>query len=247
MITTAGKLPLNLNRRDLAARALLQETQVDPQTSPKILQAMEHWGYHLLPKAHPACPGYGGLMVAIRDQPTGRHFDPETIRLQLANGRNGPEWTTLKLQPLFSGSRFVWPGRITLTDRIDKQVNFFIFGGSLEATVSSQQTVYNLITEAPVLVLTEELTDIPDRLYSEVEGLLARRGRAWNQNGQRFLHFLAKADTFQFYLMCLQLVLERYHEHRILRQTWREFYLAILQEKARLVEAGLWPAALLIE
>jgi len=247
MITTAGKLSLNLKRRDLAARAPLQETQVDLQTSPKILQAMQNWGYHLLPKAHPASPGYGGLMVAIRDQPTGRHFDPETVRLQLANGRSGPDWVSLGLQPFFSGLRPIWPGRVTLTDRVDKQVHFFIFGGSLEATVSPRQTVYNLVTEAPVLVLTEELTEIPDRLYSEVEGLLARRGRAWNQNGQRFLHFLAKADTFHFYLMCLQLVLERYHEHRILRQTWREFYLAILQEKKRLVEAGLWPATLLME
>jgi hypothetical protein len=40
---------------------------------------MENQGYYLLPKFHPHSPGYTGLLVAIRERPTGMHFDPESI------------------------------------------------------------------------------------------------------------------------------------------------------------------------
>ena len=101
-----------------------------------ILHSMENWGYYVLPKLRPNGPGSTGLLVAIRDIPTKHHFDPESIDLRLFNADNLADRVILKLQPPFSGSRRVCPGRVVLHDRLDKRAHFFTFGGSLEVTTT---------------------------------------------------------------------------------------------------------------
>lgn len=99
------------------------------QQSP--LELMQNWGYYLLPKSHRDSPGYAGLLVAIRQQPTGEHFDPRRLHLRLRDVKGIVEWRTLDWLTPLEASAHACPGRLILRDRFDKSVEFFTFGGSL--------------------------------------------------------------------------------------------------------------------
>ena len=59
-----------------------------------------------------------------------------------------------------------------LRDRSEKQVDFFVFGGSLEAVSVPGETVYSLCSPVPILRVTENLESTPNRLASEAEALI---------------------------------------------------------------------------
>jgi hypothetical protein len=214
-----------------------------------ILHLMENWGYYLLPKSHPDSPGYTGLLVAIRKKPTEKHFDPQTMRLRLRGEYNQAKWTTLGLHsPVelpIKASMHVCPGEVILRDRIDKRADFFTFGGSLEAVSVPGEAVYSLRSPAPVLQLTDDLESVPDQLASETEALIGELQVRWGADEEGFARRLAQVDPLQFYLATLQAILARYErDHHVLEETFHEFYLALRNEKRRLVERRQWPAAL---
>lgn len=138
-----------------------------------VLELMKHWGYFPLPKPHPDSPGYSGLPVAIREQPTGKHFDLQTLHLRLRDEKGLARWRTLSwLSPLQAGTDHACAGLITLRDRSDKRVDFFTFGGTLEETSAPGEIVYALRSPAPVLELTAHDETVPDQLASETELLM---------------------------------------------------------------------------
>ena len=208
-----------------------------------VLNQMKFWGYHLLPKAHPSSPGYTGLRVAIREVPTRLHFDPESIRLQL-RGKDGiASWTTLRLKAPFQETKHVCPGRVILSDQIDKRVYFFVFGGSLEATLGPGATVYTLRSPAPLLALTEPEDSIPDQLASETEAMMGELQARWGSNDKGFARRLAQVDPLQFYLASLHSILLRCRQNRALQECLEDLYDALLREKDWLTSAGQWPAS----
>lgn len=214
-----------------------------------ILHLMENWGYYLLPKSHPDSPGYTGLLVAIRKKPTEKHFDPQSMRLRLRDKYDQAKWTTLWLyspQELpIKASIHVCPGEVMLRDRTDKRANFFAFGGSLEAVSVPGETVYSLRSPAPILQLTDDPESVPDQLASETEALISELQVGWGSDEAGFARRLAQVEPFQFYLTTLQAILARYErDHHVLQETFHKFYLALRNEKRRLVDRGQWPATL---
>lgn len=214
-----------------------------------ILHLMGNWGYYLLPKSHPDSPGYTGLLVAIREQPTEKHFDPQTIRLRLRDKHNEATWTTLGLHsPVelsIKASLHACPGQVMLRDRTDKRTNFFVFGGSLEAVSVPGETVYSIRSPAPILKLTDDLESVPDQLASETEALIGELEVKWGANEEGFARRLAQVEPFQFYLVTLQAILARYErDHHILEETFHEFHLALRNEKRRLMDREQWPTTL---
>jgi hypothetical protein len=212
------------------------ETGLTPSA---LWREMEHWGYHLLPKRHPTSPGYMGLLVAMRDSPTRRHYDPETMKLRLASGQDTVKLVTLRRNDQPVESLRVCPGQVTLADRISKEVNFFSFGGRLDASPVLNETIYVLTSPGPVLDLNNGLGSISDQLFSETRGLLARWAAAW-ESDEGFYRRLVQTDPLQLYLACLQNLLERYHCCPALRYTWSAFYAALRREHAWLVQAGYY-------
>lgn len=211
-----------------------------------ILHLMENWGYYLLPKPHPQCPGYTGLLVAIRKKPTGKHFDPQSIHLRLCDEHGEAEWARLSLEspselPI-EGSMHVCPGRVVLRDRSDKRVGFFVFGGSLEAVSIPGETVYSLRSLAPVLQITEGLQSIPDQLAFETEELIGEAQGKWGLNDKGFARRLAQVDPFQLYLAVLNSILARYEQDHALQETFHRLHLALHSEKRWLMERGEWLA-----
>ena len=215
-----------------------------------ILHLMENWGYYLLPKSHPDSPGYTGLLVAIRKQPTEKHFDPRSMRLRLRDKYDEAKWTTLRLHspaelPIKASIR-VCPGEVMLRDRTDKRVDFFIFGGSLEAVAVPGETVYSLRSPAPILRLTDDLESVPDQLASETQAFMGELEVRWGSDEEGFAHRLVRVDPLQFYLATLQSLLARYEQDQhILQDTFHEFYLALRNEKQWLMEREQWPPTLL--
>ena len=209
-----------------------------------ILNSMENWGYCLLPRPYPDSPGCSGLLVAIREIPTKHHFDPESMELRLYNADNPAHRVILKLQPPFSGSRRVSPGRVVLHDRIDKRAHFFTFGGSLEVTTTSGETVYSLHSPAPILEITGNLKHVPDQLAFEVEAMLARFQAEWGSNDESLGRRLAQIDPLQFYQASLQAILRVYEQNRAFQESSPEFYLMLLNEKEWLAQTGQWSATL---
>lgn len=206
-----------------------------------IIHRMEDWGYYLLPKSHPDSPGYTGLIIAIRKIPTRLHFDPESIHLRLSDENNLASWMTLRLNSPVSKSMQVCPGRVVLTDRVNKRIYFFVFGGTLEAVTIPGERVYSVYSPAPVLVVTKDLESFPDQLVFEVEALLGKIQAKWGSNDRGFARRLAQIDPFQFYLASLQTILETYKKNKVLRESWPGFYSELLKEKTRVVQEGQWP------
>ncbi len=200
---------------------------------------MAEWGYYLLPRSHPDSPGYSGLLVALRPRPTGQHFDPETMDLRLVAGGYPDPVTLTPHQP--PPAARIFPGRVILRDRRGKRVDFFCFGGELEAEGRPEERVYLLRSPAPILELNPNPEDVAHQLAAEVELMLgvfhARRA-----NDDTLNRRLAGLDPLEFYQACLASILLRFERARALQVSYRDFYGALLREKVWLLKMGRWPA-----
>lgn len=205
------------------------------------LKLMKDWGYYLLPKSHDSSPGYTGLLVAIRKQPTGQHFDPQTLRLRLRDAKGVARLRTLGWVMPLKESAYACPGRVILRDRSDKAVEFFTFGGSLEVTSGTDEMVYTLHSPAPILELTAHGETITDFLASETESLMAEVETKWGRDEEGFNRRLAEIDPFQFYLASLQSILVHLEPVQALEKAYHAFYEGFLREKEWLVTKSLWP------
>jgi hypothetical protein len=207
-----------------------------------ISKIMEHWGYYLLSPSHRHSPGYSGLLVAIRKQPTGKHYDPKTLRLPLGDAKGTVTWRTFSWLSPAAHSSHVCPGRVILSDRFDKRIEFFTFGGSLEVTWEQGEMMCLLRSAAPILGLTLPETTIPDQLASEIESLIAEAHARWGRNDEGFSRRLAEVDPFAFYLASMHSILLRLEHVRALERTYHVLCEALHREKNWLVAEGLWPA-----
>lgn len=210
------------------------------------LQLMEKWGYDLLPPSHPGSPGHTGLLVAIREKPTRQHFDPETISLQIRDENGRAKRAKLRLEIpedlAEAGPRHVCPGQVVLRDRADRRVDFFVFGGRLEATSAPDETVYSLHSPAPILKVKEDLESLQDQLAFETEALLARVEAKWGSDDEGFAHWLGQVDSLRFYLATVHWLLKHFEENRARREAAPELYQALRNEKIWLTSEGQWTA-----
>jgi hypothetical protein len=207
-----------------------------------VLELMKDWGYYPLAKPHPGSPGYSGLLVAIRKEPTGKHFDPQSLHLHLRDEYGGARWRTLSWLSPLEGAGHVCPGVITLHSQSGKQVEFFAFGGSLEMTSGVGEMVYSLRSPAPVLELTAQEETVSDQLAAETEELLGRIEVKWGKDEKGFNRRLARVDALQFYLATLASILHHYEQVHVLEQAHHDLFAALRREREWLVEEALWPA-----
>jgi hypothetical protein len=208
-----------------------------------VLELVKDWGYYPLPQSHPDSPGYSGLLVAIREQPTGKHFDPETLHLRLRDEHGLARWRTLSwLTPLEAGTSHACPGLVTLRDRSGKRVDFFVFGGTLEPVSGPGEMVYVLRSPAPVLELTAHDETVADQLASETESLMGEMEEGWGLDEQGYERRLAAAEPLQFYLGAVQAILLHYERAQVLEEAYHQLYDWLRREKEWLIEQDRWPA-----
>jgi hypothetical protein len=111
--------------------------------------AIPEWGFLAEPGA-PRGIGPGYLLVALRDQPTLAHFDPESVRFWMSrDGRGQPyridRWTPMPVQEEVS-----W-GPITIVDRLRATNEFLTFGGAVSAGREDETVVAVFVSPAPLL------------------------------------------------------------------------------------------------
>jgi hypothetical protein len=113
------------------------------------LQRLADWGFLATPDL-PDGPGPASLLVAIRERPTLRHYDPELVSYWVSEaGRGRPRWLTRE-SPVPLHDEVSW-GRIRLTDRLAVTNEYLTFGAHLDADMVDGVLVACFTSEAPIL------------------------------------------------------------------------------------------------
>lgn len=165
-------------------------------------------GYSFYPPEAPYDFGHAQLKVVIRPEPTGEHYDPESLTCHVA-GRSGLEPLHVHHPWTLEQTYRVCAGHVTLDDRKGKQVVAFTFGGQLHIDAGPQRTICRLTSPVPILHHSASEAPLERRLSEEVEILLAERRAAWRDE-ERFERRLAAADPEQLYWACLTALCEKF-------------------------------------
>jgi hypothetical protein len=98
----------------------------------------------------PDRPGPAYLLVALRDPPTFRHFDPEAVEYWISEGDRGIRRTLTRATRLPIDCDFSW-GLIRIVDRLRVTNEYLTFGGRLIADVVERVVVAAFTSPVPLL------------------------------------------------------------------------------------------------
>ncbi len=114
-------------------------------------ELLANLGFTLINGDRPAAPGGANLLVALRDRPTLRHFDPEVVfHWALVEGR-GRVVEIDRTTPPRPEARFAW-GRIRIVDRLGEMNQWIGFGGVVRvADVDPSTRLVGFNSSAPIL------------------------------------------------------------------------------------------------
>lgn len=97
-------------------------------------------------------PTDGHLLVALRSQPTLRHFDPEAISFYAPVSAGAALTTVARLPAGRSVRRAVLWGHVHVVDRVPVENRFLTFGGELAMeAIDDDLTVAHLRSSAPIV------------------------------------------------------------------------------------------------
>lgn len=97
--------------------------------------ALRNVGFTLLNSDRPAAPGGSQLLVALRDRPTLRHFDPELVTGWVAAAGRGRPLAIDRRTPV--GERKILWGHVHVVDRLAVENRFLTFGGAIRVADAS--------------------------------------------------------------------------------------------------------------
>jgi hypothetical protein len=122
------------------------------ETAPDLVVAARRlapWGFLADPDL-PDRPGPASLIVALRERPTLRHYDPEVVEFWATeDGRGAHEAITRETKvPLSTGVSW---GEIRILDRLGESNGYFGFGGRCDADLVDGALIVALTSSAPIL------------------------------------------------------------------------------------------------
>jgi hypothetical protein len=130
-------------------------------------------GFELVEPVKSSGDETGHLLAALRQTPTLRHFDPESIDYWITEGARGRAAQLDRETRFPVTTDFSW-GRITLTDRLGVHNEFLSFGGTLRGAMTPDATVLvDFSSNAPILRWSGH-SQATDPLAAEVGGFFAR-------------------------------------------------------------------------
>lgn len=127
-------------------------TDIDPAADwvAATADALRDLGFTLLHSDRPAAPGGSQLLVALRDRPTLRHFDPEQITCWVAASGRGRAVPIDRRTP--AGQRSILWGHVHVEDRLGVENRFLTFGGDLRvADIDAGLRVVRHVSPGPVV------------------------------------------------------------------------------------------------
>jgi hypothetical protein len=173
------------------------------------------FGYAFTPRSGPGLHAYTRLEIHLRGVPSYQHFDPEEVLLEeILPGVQGspPQISSLRIS-------HPWPraeehragcGPVIALDRLGKEVEAFIFGGTASITPGEDQTIVALTSTAPIFENTP-INPVTELFIDEVEILLAMRRAANLEHPGRYELRLASVESLAVYHACLKGVQQRLH------------------------------------
>ena len=162
----------------------------------------------------PDRPGPAFLLVALRDHPTLRHYDPELIEYWVTRRGRGVRMELSRATPMPLDQSFSW-GMIRLVDRLSVTNEYLTFGGRLSAAEVDGSTIAVFTSPAPLLRRGGH-SQIWDDGTDELGAFFARIVAAVDTHPQLEAR-LAAADPLVRYAVFLADVVERYRRSADLR------------------------------
>lgn len=169
-------------------------------------------GYVFYPARRPHAVGHPRLDIFLRTIPTRLHFDPERVEIPALLPAGNVEMLLLYHPWPGTQSYRVYPGRLIVRDRVNKEVEAFTFGGQLEIKTGEDFTVCTVTSEAPILDLGLGQS-VAEMLAEEVEILFAEQRAAWGRNLDALEQRLAEIDPLTLYLACTHSLRERFRHY----------------------------------
>jgi hypothetical protein len=197
-------------------------------------------GYYFYPRRYLDAPGHPQLDIVLRPSPTGRHFDPEWVSLEVISGQDEIEHLSVHHPWRWLGYHFhLRPGQVTWGDRKGKTVSAFTFGGKLHIHSEKGCTICSLTSRAPILHANRRFS-IPRMLAVEVEVLLAERRTVWLHDLAAFKSRLNSTEPLALYHACLKALKEKFEELALQPESefLHQFFLFLYNEIER--RDGVW-------
>ena len=110
---------------------------------------LAHWGFLANPDL-PDRPGPGFLLVALRQEATLEHYDPEVVEYWVSRGGRGVRASLTSAAAVPLEQEFTW-GQIRLVDRLGISNEWLTFGGQLSADWFDDKIVAAFVSPAPLL------------------------------------------------------------------------------------------------
>jgi len=168
-------------------------------------------GYILAPPRRPSEPGHSQLDIFINEEPTYRHFDPESACLMVANSDGSIEHLEVNHPWVGPTDWRVCAGQIELYDYKNKQTRFYTFGGEIHMVSEGKVTTLSLYSSAPI-IFEVSIYSTETLLIQQVEIQLAQLRAEWCRSGDddELENCLACLDPLDLYRMCLWSIRERF-------------------------------------
>ena len=142
-----------MNRRSPLPSHPLQPIDTDAGEVAPDLGAAAHrlatWGFLADPDL-PDRPGPASLIVALRDRPTLRHYDPEVVEFWGTEGGRGTHQSITRGSKVPMTTGVSW-GEIRILDRLGESNGYFSFGGRCDADLIDDALIVAFTSSAPIL------------------------------------------------------------------------------------------------
>jgi len=121
-------------------------TDLDPAAAAPLLADLGFLSSSDLPDR----PGPAYLLVALRERPTLRHYDPESVEYWVSQGGRGARRLLTRASSLPLEADFSW-GLIRIVDRLHVTNEYLTFGGHLSAASVDGVAIATFLSPAPLL------------------------------------------------------------------------------------------------
>ena len=188
------------------------------------------WGF-LVHADLPDKEGPAYLLVALRRQPSLRHYDPEKVEYWVERGGRCVRETLTTNSRIPCQVDYAW-GSIKLVDRLGVSNEYLTFGGRLSADAFDDGIVAVFTSPAPQLRRGGHSQGWDHG--AEALGAFFGRLRAAVGGGSRFEAQAASADPVTWYAAFLADFLPRYRANPMLREMHAELWHILQAEERRL-------------
>jgi hypothetical protein len=107
------------------------------------------WGFLADPDL-PDRPGPASLIVALRERPTLRHYDPEVVEFWSTEDGRGAHETVTRATKMPLSTGVSW-GEIRILDRLGESNGYYGFGGRCDAEMIDGALIVAFTSSAPIL------------------------------------------------------------------------------------------------